>query len=204
MTDHHWQTNTGLAMADHFIIGIGGVTNGGKTTLCSSLREKFPEASALHMDDYYWPDDDPHQIRMEEYDYVDYERLGSVDMERLVCDVKEWVSRVTTVQSKASAHPPILLIDGIMIYSQRDLRSLFHRKYFFTLTKAECWERRRVRVYEPPDPDGYFKHVWSSYEKFEAESKQFNDIVYLDGSKNRSEILSQVYKDICKLIDNSR
>uniref|UniRef100_A0A3B4YYV0 Muscle-specific beta 1 integrin binding protein 2 n=1 Tax=Stegastes partitus TaxID=144197 RepID=A0A3B4YYV0_9TELE len=45
------------------IIGIGGVTNGGKTTLTDRLIKNLPNCCVLHQDDFFKPQ---HQIEVGE------------------------------------------------------------------------------------------------------------------------------------------
>lgn len=39
-----------------FVIGIGGVTNGGKTTLAKSLQKHLPNCSVISQDDFFKPE----------------------------------------------------------------------------------------------------------------------------------------------------
>ncbi|ERE78365.1 nicotinamide riboside kinase 1-like protein [Cricetulus griseus] len=55
-----------------------------------------------------------------------------------------------------------------------------------------------TRVYEPPDPPGYFDgHVWPMYLKHRQEMNTITwNIVYLDGTRSEEDLLSQVFEDI--------
>lgn len=51
-----------------------------------------------------------------------------------------------------------------------------HHKLFFTLTREECWARRSIRTYDPPDVPGYFEQVvWPEYERHLQLALTFND-----------------------------
>lgn len=39
-----------------FVIGIGGVTNGGKTTLAKNLQKHLPNCSVISQDDFFKPE----------------------------------------------------------------------------------------------------------------------------------------------------
>uniref|UniRef100_A0A493TNC9 Nicotinamide riboside kinase 2 n=1 Tax=Anas platyrhynchos platyrhynchos TaxID=8840 RepID=A0A493TNC9_ANAPP len=46
------------AAAMSIVIGIGGVTNGGKTTLTRKLMQALPNCSVVHQDDFFKPQDE--------------------------------------------------------------------------------------------------------------------------------------------------
>jgi len=72
------------------VIGIGGVTAGGKTSLCKSLFKKLPSVICLHMDDYYHKDHSEQLDYLEEYDkiFANWDSVNAVDFERLVVDLE--------------------------------------------------------------------------------------------------------------------
>ena len=43
--------------AMEYIIGIGGVTNGGKTTLTNRIVKALPNCCVIHQDDFFKPQD---------------------------------------------------------------------------------------------------------------------------------------------------
>ncbi|KAK2178622.1 hypothetical protein NP493_537g00008 [Ridgeia piscesae] len=176
------------------IIGIGGVTNGGKTTLSARLKQQLPNVHILNMDCYYWPDDSPHHIMLPQFNYANWEVPSSVDFVRLLADTEKWVE---TVRKQPPGGRHILLIEGILIYNFRPLLQYFNKKYAFTLSLQECRTRRRQRRYVPPDPDGYFDAiVWPHYLENSMQIEQQNDIVYLDGSVDVDVTFQQVFTDI--------
>lgn len=88
----------------------------------------------------------------------------------------------------------ILIIEGFLILNDKKIADLCHCKYFLTLTRQQCWERRSVRPYEPPDVPGYFDQcVWPEYEKHRDEVfKQVPNVIVIDGNHNRTSILKEV------------
>ncbi|KAL0276452.1 UNVERIFIED_CONTAM: hypothetical protein PYX00_004021 [Menopon gallinae] len=79
--------------------------------------------------------------------------------------------------------PNILILDGFLMFNDDELHELCDLRFYFTIGKAECWERRRVRTYDPPDVPGYFdKYVWPHYLiHYEEVLKKAGDIKYIDG-----------------------
>lgn len=96
------------------------------------------------------------------------------------------------------SHLRILIIEGFLIFNDKKLANLCHRKYFLTLTRDQCWARRSVRTYDPPDVPGYFDLcVWPEYEKHSNQVfKQVPDVTVIDGNQDRTSTLKQVLLEI--------
>lgn len=80
--------------------------------------------------------------------------------------------------------PNILFIEGFLIFNDDQLQDLCDLKFYFTINKTVCEERRKNRVYDPPDVPGYFEdYVWPSYRLHYREvlTKSTN-VVYIDGA----------------------
>ncbi|XP_063084984.1 nicotinamide riboside kinase 2 isoform X2 [Cavia porcellus] len=129
------------------IVGIGGVTNGGKTTLANSLCKALPNCCVIHQDDFFKPQD---QIAVGEDGFKQWDALESLDMEAMLGTVQDWLH---SPQKFARAHgvclqpdapdTHVLLLDGFLLYSYRPLLDLYSRRYFLTVPYEECKCRRR-------------------------------------------------------------
>lgn len=99
---------------------------------------------------------------------------------------------------KQISHLRVLIIEGFLIFNDKKLANLCHHKYFLTLTREQCWARRSVRIYDPPDVPGYFDLcVWPEYEKHSDQViKQVPDVTIIDGNQDRTSILKQVLLEI--------
>lgn len=84
------------------VVGIGGVTNGGKTSLCTFLKQRFPAATIINMDDYYYPEDSPHHIWIDGMNHQDWDVVSSVNMGQLEKDIKGWVDTAIQKTSKTA------------------------------------------------------------------------------------------------------
>ncbi|XP_051684889.1 nicotinamide riboside kinase 2 isoform X1 [Oryctolagus cuniculus] len=156
------------------VVGIGGVTNGGKTTLTQNLRKALPNCCVIHQDDFYKPQD---QIAIGQDGFKQWDVLESLDMEAMLSTVQAWLgcpqkfarAHGVSVQPDA-ADTHILLLEGFLLYSYKPLVDLFSCRYFLTVPYEECKRRRSTRSYAVPDPPGLFDgHVWPMYQKYKRE-----------------------------------
>lgn len=200
-------------MSQWLIVGISGVTNGGKSTLTKRLVEQLPcTTRVLSQDDYFYPEDSCHHIPCPGgLQHHNWDVISSVDMERMMKDIKQItapgpreefealvssdVSCKASVPCSAMGTRPVMLLDGFLLFGNTQLAAKCDLRYFFTLTREQCWQRRCNRVYEPPDPPGYFDVcVWPMYEshlKYVKESVA--NVVFLNGMEDP---LESVLRDI--------
>lgn len=182
-----------------FVIGIGGVTNGGKTTLAKNLQKHLPNCTIISQDDFFKPES---EIETDENGFLQYDVLEALNMEKMMSAISCWMDNpgncVGPVTGADAKEISILIIEGFLLFNYKPLDNMWNRSYFLTIPYEECKRRRSTRVYEPPDPPGYFDgHVWPMYLKHKQEMKDISwEIVYLDGMKSKEELLSHVYEDI--------
>ncbi|XP_068092698.1 nicotinamide riboside kinase 1 isoform X2 [Hyperolius riggenbachi] len=188
-----------------FIVGIGGVTNGGKTTLANKLLKILPNCSLIRQDDYFKPES---EVETDERGFKQYDVLEALEMEKMMLAVVSWItqhSRSASPEEKSNLVPGrcenqvhFLIVEGFLLYQYKPLDDVIDRRYFITVPYEECKRRRSTRVYEPPDPPGYFDgHVWPMYIKHKDEMDTVHrEIVFIDGTKPQEDILSFVYTDI--------
>ncbi|XP_037787815.1 nicotinamide riboside kinase 2-like [Penaeus monodon] len=203
-------------MSHWVVVGISGVTNGGKSTLTNKLLETLPgTVKLINQDDYFYPEDSQHHVpapgglKTKIWDF-----FKSLDMERMEKDVLDIINSKIPEKSdidrgvysaprsdpsssssaNAVHYHPVLLLDGFLLYDHKGLMDICNLKYFLTLTREQCWDRRKSRLYEPPDPPGYFDHcVWPMYEAHLKRIEKMPGVVFLDGVGNP-------YQEVCKKI----
>ncbi|XP_056379258.1 nicotinamide riboside kinase 1 isoform X2 [Hyla sarda] len=194
------KTEDGQAMKT-FIVGIGGVTNGGKTTLADKLLEMLPNCSLISQDNYFKPEA---EVATDERGFKQFDVLEALKMEAMMSDVLSWIKqhremeKSKTFQEKYEKSVHFLIIEGFLLYHYTNLDDLFDLRYFLSIPYEECKKRRSTRVYDPPDPPGYFDgHVWPMYIKHKEEMDTLQrEIVFLDGTKTKEELLCYVYSGI--------
>ncbi|KAM4876330.1 nicotinamide riboside kinase 1 isoform 1-T4 [Thomomys bottae] len=184
-----------------FIIGISGVTNGGKTTLAKNLQKHLPNCSIISQDDFFKPES---EIETDKNGFLQYDVLEALDMDKMLAAISCWMESPEhtggpTDQERAE-EISILIIEGFLIFNYKPFDTIWNRSYFLTIPYEECKRRRSTRVYDPPDTPGYFDgHVWPMYLKHRKELEHISwEIVSLDGTKSEEDLFCQVYEDLMK------
>ncbi|XP_016160323.1 PREDICTED: nicotinamide riboside kinase 1 isoform X1 [Ficedula albicollis] len=191
------------------VIGLGGVTNGGKTTLAEKLKNMLPNCDIISQDDFFKPES---EVETDERGFKLYDVLDALYMDEMVASIRNWMkspasSGVVTEEPQNTCdnlkNVYILIVEGFLLYNYEPLNELWNRRYFLTLPYEECKRRRSTRIYQPADTPGYFDgHVWPMYLKYKSELEE--NANYLDGTKSQEELLSYVYSDIIQELNKLR
>lgn len=178
-----------------FVIGIGGTSNGGKTSLVERISKSFPNSHCIHMDDYFYSQDEiPYD---KELGHKNYDIVEAIDFQKLSRDVISWtqIQKETHINTKSS----LLFVEGILVLNHKPLSQLFDMRFCMAISKNECIKRRLKRKYPTPDPEGYFDNcLWPQYLKYSREIDK-GDIIRLNGELP-SETIDQFVKDEIKSI----
>lgn len=76
------------------IVGISGVTNGGKSVLAQLLHSNIPNSKIIKQDDYFLPVDSPNHVFVAELNHNNWEILSSLDMKKFLHDILEILGKV--------------------------------------------------------------------------------------------------------------
>ncbi|XP_048360233.1 nicotinamide riboside kinase 1 isoform X2 [Sphaerodactylus townsendi] len=189
------------------VIGIGGITNGGKTTLARRLKEQLKNCTIISQDNFFKSQS---EVAVDEHGFLQYDVLDALHMKEMVASIHTWIanpegcalpgqsSNIHNKQKETDCC--ILIVEGFLLYNYRPLSDIWNKKYFLTIPYEECKKRRSTRIYNPPDPPGYFDgHVWPMYLKHKREMEENGtDIVYLDGTKLQDDLCSRICSDIAQ------
>ncbi|CAF1251054.1 unnamed protein product [Rotaria sp. Silwood1] len=182
------------------VVGLGGITNGGKTTMCDFLERLFSsnkynlDVKSLHIDDYFRSNDDSNHIHLDKYNYHDWDCLNALDIDRFMKDFQSICLQCD-----------LLLVEGFLIFnivspSKDDY--LYDLAYHFDLPYEECRKRRFERIYDPPEPEGYFDgHVWNAYIKAKKEAFEQNKNIRLEIIDTSKESFEKIQEKIIKDIE---
>ena len=140
---------------DNYIIGIAGGSGSGKSTFAAKLLERFPDRIALvSCDNYYLPHD---ELTLEERRHLNYDAPEAFEFELMIsqiealkrgeavdCPVYDFTRHTRSGEVVHIEPRPVIIIDGILIFSEPRLRDIMDMKIYVE-TDADERILRRVR-----------------------------------------------------------
>ena len=141
---------------DCIMIGIAGGTGSGKSTFTNRLKDYFgDDVTVIYHDNYYRQRDD---MTYEERTKVNYDHPSALETELLIehlkmlkagqsieCPIYDFTQHNRSNKSYTIHPSKIFLIEGILIFSDEQLRDLFDIKIFVSADADERILRRVVR-----------------------------------------------------------
>ena len=186
---------------DTMIIGIAGGTGSGKTTLTRRLKETFgDDVSIVYHDNYYKAHNN---MTYEERAALNYDHPDAFDTGRMVEDLKRLLAGDTiqcpvydysihnrSAETVEIRPTKVAIVEGILIFAAPALRELMDIKIFVD-TDADVRILRRIArdVKERGRSldsviSQYLNTVKPMHEQFVQPSRQYADIVVLEGGHN--------------------
>ncbi len=186
---------------DTIIIGIAGGTGSGKTTITRKIQSVFGEdVSVVYHDNYY-----KRLVGMtyEERCAVNYDHPDSFDTALMVEDVKKLAAGETircpvydyTIHNRSDetveVRPAkVIVVEGILIFENKALRDLMDIKIFVDTDADVRILRRILRDVKERERSldsvigQYLATVKPMHEQFVQPSRQYADVVILEGGHN--------------------
>lgn len=153
------------------IIGIGGVSRAGKTTLANQLlkaaKKKGKSVEILNQDDFV---KSKNQLPVIE-GVPDWERPNSIKWDNVMLQIE---------RSKAD----IIIVEGLFAFYPASLRVKYDKKLFIEIEKELFLKRKQEDKRWEEEPDWYPEHVWRSYLKYGKTKGEADDYVMLNGAKD--------------------
>jgi len=198
------------------IIGIAGGTGSGKTTVVNQILNEIPddEVCVISQDSYYKKTD---ELTYEQRTKINFDHPKAIDFELLVSHLKKlkkgevieqpvysFVSHNRT-QDTLVTHPrKVVIVEGILIFNNVELRDLFDIKIFVHADTDERLIRRLRRDIKERGRD--IEEVLSRYQttlkpmhqQFIEPTKNFADIIIPNDKYNTVAI------DIVRTVINER
>ncbi|MBE5859941.1 MAG: uridine kinase [Butyrivibrio sp.] len=187
------------------IVGIAGGSASGKTTIVNRIREKFgDDIVVISHDSYYKAHND---LTYDERSRLNYDHPSSFDTERLIEDVKklkkgeevdipvyDYAIHNRSEQTIHIKPKPVILLEGILILENKELRDLMDVKVFVD-TDADERLMRRIRrdtIERARSVDSvltqYAQTVKPMHEQFIEPSKKYADLIIPRGGENLTGI----------------
>jgi len=189
-----------------FIIGVAGGSGSGKTTVVNHIIERVgPENLVLIQHDSYYRDL-KHQD-FEERSKQNFDHPSSLESELMVRHVQalaggysvempiyDFTEHVRREETKTLTPKPVILVDGILIFFEKELRDLMHLKLFVD-TDADVRLLRRLRrdILERKRSvenvlDQYERYVRLMHLEFVEPTKRYADIIIPHGGENAAAL----------------
>lgn len=209
------------------VIGISGITGGGKTTLATRLFEYLadPQNSnvyngfhinqvvLMHQDKYFYTRDSPHHKWIPEINFINREILSAMDMDKFANDVKETVHKLQSDNFNKPENENndnstqiiinILIIEGFLIYNDPRICQFCQLKFHIYLSYDLGLQRRMIRTFKHvnPKPEWYYEHyIWPMYNKHLNEVPNKSELVFLNGGQHVDDIFNQANDSIGKFL----
>lgn len=198
------------------IIGIAGGTGCGKTTVVNQIVNELPshEVAVISQDSYY---SDTSHLSYEERVKINFDHPRSIDFKLLTNHLKQLKTGTTIEQPVYSfvehnrtgetvATPPkkVMIVEGILILTNAELRELFDIKIFVHTDSDERLIRRLKRDTAERGRDlnevlmRYQTTLKPMHEQFIEPSKEYADIIIPNNRYNTVAI------DIVRTIINEK
>uniref|UniRef100_A0A3Q4BEB5 Uncharacterized protein n=1 Tax=Mola mola TaxID=94237 RepID=A0A3Q4BEB5_MOLML len=128
------------------VVGVGGMTNGGKSTLAMSLHQQIPNSCIIAQDSYF-------KVGCGGVFSV---LLDALHMDEMMRDVDSWRRDPESFLRRRGLNPEraapsgkevfVLIVEGFLIFNDRYrrlLNVLFDKRYFLEIPYEVCKRRRR-------------------------------------------------------------
>lgn len=200
------------------IIGVAGGSGSGKSTLVRKLQEAFAEEDVVTLcHDYYYKEHS--DMSYEQRTQLNYDHPQAFDTDMMVAHIRSlknnetierpvysFVEHNRTAERVTVKPSKVIIIDGILIFENQELRDLMDIKVFVD-TDADVRLARRIlrdvcnrgRSMESVI-EQYLSTVKPMHEEFVEPSKRYADVIIPEGGFN-SVAVEMLIQSIRSLIN---
>ncbi len=191
------------------IIGVAGGSGSGKSTFSRMLQANLGDhfCGLLHQDSYYR---DMHEYFDRDGGRVNYDHPDSVEFELLVRHLRalkagddlavpiyDFTTHRRLFETNDFPLRPVIIIDGILLLTQSELRPLLDFSYFIETQEDLRFQRRLQRDVRERGrtPEGvreqFFNHVKPMHDLFVDPSRKFADKI-ISGEKSFGPAIDEI------------
>ncbi|MFZ2488067.1 MAG: uridine kinase [Anaerolineae bacterium] len=185
------------------IIGVAGGTGSGKTTVAFSILENVGRSriALIQHDSYYY---DAANLPFEERARLNFDHPNALETPLLVEHLKQlragqpvqiptydFRTHTRLKETRLINPEPVILVEGILIFAEKDLRELFDVKIFVDADSDIRFIRRLVRDMKdrgrPLESvvEQYMTTVRPMHMEFVEPSKRYADVIIPEGGHNQ-------------------
>ena len=181
------------------LVGVGGGTGSGKTTVSRAIRDKIGKDNITYIphDKYY---KDSSHLSESEKEKVNFDHPNSLDTELLISDlyklyngniinipIYDFKTHSRTSETEQIIPRNIILVEGILIYNNVELRNMINTKIYVDTEADERFIRRLKRDYSERGRtidsivEQYQTTVKPMHQQFVEPTKAYADIIIPSG-----------------------
>jgi uridine kinase len=177
------------------IIGVGGRSCSGKSTVIKKLEEKY-KGEFLHIN----------QDKFFKVKADNWERPEALRFDRLIYSaskLKQGQSthipshRWTEIFDRKVKPKRVIIIEGYLLFVNKELNKLFDKKIWVDISDQNILWRRTLRDENTSGVEYTMNVVIPESKKYEIPQRKEADII-LDGNKSKEEIIGEVERSIKK------
>jgi uridine kinase len=152
------------------IIGIGGVSRAGKTTLANQITNwlSFKHIMVLRQDLFVLNTSDFPAIQ----NVPDWELPQSVNLPVLLKAVHN-----------AMKYNELVIVEGIFAFCFEEINKLYNGGIFIEIDEAVFRNRKVLDKRWGPEPEWYLDHIWRSYLKYGQVPQEIDRVLYVSGNE---------------------
>lgn len=132
-----------------FVVGIGGCSRAGKTTLALQLQEALPfRVQIISLDECVLPEEQIPLIR----NHINWEIPASLDFQLLQRRFAE-----------AAANAQVIIIEGLFVFNVPEIFSLLHLGIFLTISRRRFIADKKTDARWGIEPLWYIYYIWKAH-----------------------------------------
>lgn len=150
------------------IIGIGGISNAGKTTLAEKIKAHYADKSVkiLCQDDFAKPTPNIPRIN----DHTNWEIPDSIDFDKFYIQILE-----------ESKKYDIVIDEGLFVFYEERLNKLYDKAIYLSISKETFIKRKKLDLRWGKEPNWYIEHIWESHHQFFEKIQQRKEAFQVSG-----------------------
>jgi len=150
------------------IIGIGGISNSGKSRLAEQIQRYFSEkkSKVLCQDNFARPTPTIPKIN----GHTNWEIPESLDFDRFYSEI---IKQAETFEW--------VIAEGLFVFYEKRLLELYDKMIFLSISKKTFLKRKKLDLRWGREPEWYMEHIWNSHFDFCNRLKERNKAFQLSG-----------------------